>query len=142
MKTYFNYISKNYFFSEKIKIRRFIDYLFEKEGIPLKRINYIFCDDEFLLGINQCFLKHDVYTDIITFDLSEENSAITGEVYISIDRIKENAKFFRTATKEELLRVIIHGALHLCGYNDKKKAEKELMRNMENEFIALFLKFK
>ena len=143
LKTYFNYTTKGLAqFPGKTRIRRFIELLFKKERITLKRINYIFCDDEFLLHINKSFLKHDFYTDIITFNLSEDDTGVIGEVYISTDRIKENAKTFDVTTKEEFLRVIIHGALHLCGYKDKKKSEIRIIRNKENEYLFLFIKFK
>ena len=143
MKAFFNYsIPNQRSFKEKLKIRHFIEFLFKREGKILKRIDYIFCDDLYLLSINQSFLNHDYFTDIITFDLSEKKDWIIGEVYISVDRIKENAKFFSVTTNEERLRVIIHGALHLCGYKDKKKTDKEIMRQKENEYLLQFIKFK
>lgn len=143
MKAFFNYyIPNRRSFIEKLKIRYFIEFLFKREGKILKRIDYIFCDDLFLLSINQSFLNHDYFTDIITFDLSEKKDEIIGEVYISVDRIKENAKLFSVTTNEERLRVIIHGALHLCGYKDKRKSDKEIMQQKENEYLSLFINFK
>lgn len=143
MKAFFNYyIHNRRSFIEKLKIRYFIEFLFKREGKILKRIDYIFCDDLFLLSINQSFLNHDYFTDIITFDLSDKKEEIIGEVYISVDRIKENAKLFSVTTNEERLRVIIHGALHLCGYKDKRKSDKEIMQQKENEYLSLFINFK
>jgi probable rRNA maturation factor len=95
-------------------------------------ISYIFCDDTYLLEKNQQFLNHDTLTDIITFDLSEKDSELVSEIYISVDRIRENAQKFGTDYQTELHRVIFHGALHLCGFKDKKKEDKALMTEMEN----------
>jgi rRNA maturation RNase YbeY len=111
--------------------------LFKKEKVSLSRLDYVFCSDEFLLEINNKFLNHDYYTDIITFDLSDTDS-IMGEIYISIDRVKDNATQQSTSFKEELTRVIFHGALHLCGYKDKKQSEINLMRQKENYYLNLF----
>ena len=101
-------------------LKLFIIQLFEKEGKSIKSLDIIFCSDEYLLDINNKHLQHDYYTDIITFDLSDPTSTlITGEVYISIDRVKDNALSLHTKFSTELLRVIFHGVLHLCGYKDK-----------------------
>jgi len=126
-------------FSEKKRIKRFIIELFFLEGKGLNRIDYIFCSDHFLLEINRSFLKHDYYTDIITFELSDTDLT-TGEIYISVERVKENAAVHGCSFKEELLRVIFHGALHLCGYKDKKKSEITIMRQKEEEYLRLFEK--
>ena len=101
-------------------------------------LNYIFCDDDYLLEINKKFLQHDTFTDIITFDLSENSNKVEGEIYISIDRIKENATNFEVDFNTELHRVIFHGALHLCGYKDKLKEDKEKMNEMENKYLQLY----
>ncbi len=101
-------------------------------------ISYVFCSDEYLLNINKQFLAHDYYTDIITFPLSENEKKIEAEIYISIDRVKDNAAKFKTEFQEELYRVVFHGVLHLAGYKDKTKAEKETMRNKENEWLSKF----
>ena len=103
-------------------------------------LNYIFCSDKELLRINQEFLGHDFYTDIVTFELSETPGKIQGEIYISIDRVKENAKKLGVSFKSELHRVIFHGALHLCGYGDKTKSEKEEMRETEDYYLELYFK--
>lgn len=104
----------------------------------MESINYIFCTDKTVLEINRQFLLHDFYTDIITFDLSESN-AITAEVYISIDRAKENAAQIGVSIKSELHRVIFHGVLHLCGYKDKSKEEKEKMREKEEYYLKHYV---
>ena len=105
----------------------------------MKSLNIIFCSDQYLLAINQQHLKHDFYTDIITFDLSESNSLhITAELYISIDRVKDNAGIHKSDVSTELLRVVFHGALHLCGYKDKKQNEINIMRQKEEEYLALY----
>lgn len=107
------------------------------ESKELGEINYIFCDDEYLLDINQQYLDHDYYTDVISFDYTE-NDLISGDVFISIDRVRENAKDYNVEFEEELKRVIIHGVLHYCGYCDKSEAEEQLMRNKEEEKVRLF----
>ncbi len=101
-------------------------------------LNYIFCSDEFLLDINRRFLKHDYYTDIITFDYSE-GKIISGDLYISIDRVKENAETEQQPFETELSRVMIHGVLHLMGHGDKEKKAKALMRKKEDKFLALLI---
>ncbi len=115
-------------------LKKYIQSVFKKEGRKLEFINYIFCSDKTLLRINREYLKHDLYTDIITFDLSE-TEAVNAEIYISIDRIRENAGKFGISFKSELHRVIFHGALHLCGYNDKTKGEKAKMRGKEEFYL-------
>jgi probable rRNA maturation factor len=109
--------------------------LFKKERKTLSDLSYIFCSDERLLEINRQFLQHDFYTDIITFPLSEPNQPITAEIYISVDRIRENARDFGVSMKNELLRVIFHGALHLCGHGDKTPKEKAKMRQLEDKYL-------
>lgn len=110
-----------------------------KEADSVK-LTYIFCDDHYLLQLNKQFLDHDTYTDIVTFDLSEDAQEVVSEIYISTDRIGENAEKFDTTYDEELHRVIIHGALHLCGFKDKSAADKEQMRNMEDKSIRSYFK--
>ena len=105
----------------------------KKEG----DINYIFCDDEYILEINKQYLNHDYYTDIISFDYSVGNE-LHGDVFVSIDRIRENAVDFKVPFEDELKRVIIHGVLHYCGYKDKTSEEEVLMRVKEDEKIAMF----
>ena len=109
----------------------------EKKG--LERLDYLFCSDSYLLEINRKFLNHDFYTDILTFDLSNNPKLTIGEIYISVDRVKENAMELSNSFKEEIHRVIFHGALHLCGYKDKLKADILIMRQMENRYLAKYL---
>lgn len=121
------------------KLKRAIMLLFKKENKSLASLNYIFCNDKRLLDINQQYLKHDYYTDIITFNLSEDDNKITGEIYISVDRVKENARLLGLSTVSELHRVIFHGALHLCGYKDKTMREKTKMRRKEEYYLSKHL---
>src|SRR6185503_2302495 len=113
--------------SNRTRLKTFIASLFKKEGKRLENIHYIFCSDGYLLEINRQHLQHDYYTDIITFGLSAPGQPVNAEIYISIDRVKDNARQFNTAIKEEVHRVIFHGALHLCGYKDKRTKDQELM---------------
>ena len=130
--------SKVYFFfqgakanlANRTKLKKYIQLIFKKEGKRLESINYIFCSDKALLEINRQYLNHDFFTDIITFDLSESNK-VRAEIYISVDRVKENALDLGVSIKSELHRVIFHGVLHLCGYKDKNRVEKEKMRAKE-----------
>ena len=120
-------------------LKLFINQLFKKEGKVLHSLNIIFCSDEYLLEINKQHLQHNFYTDIITFDLSEENAlSIIGELYISIDRVRENATSLSVNFSIELLRVIFHGALHLCGFKDKTKTDIKNMRDKEEEYLRLY----
>lgn len=102
-------------------------------------INYIFCSDEYLLGINKQFLQHDTLTDIITFDLSENDNIMDAEIYVSVERVSENAKKFGVTYVHELHRVIFHGALHLCGFKDKKAEEVKAMRAAEEDCLNCYL---
>jgi len=119
-------------------IKDLIRNLFKREQVQFERINYIFCSDEYLLQINQQYLNHNTLTDIITFPLSEREAPVIGEIYISIDRIKENAKTYKVQYQSELLRVMIHGVLHLCGYKDKTKSDQQEMRDKENYYLNQF----
>jgi len=103
----------------------------------LNDLNYIFTSDPYLLELNKRFLNHDYYTDILTFDYSVDGE-ISGEIFISVDRVKENAKSFEVGFDHELLRVMVHGLLHLCGYTDADDIQQQLMRNTEDEKIKLF----
>lgn len=132
----FNLVDVRTLIKNKTSIRLLIKKLFINEGKTLKEISYNFCSDGYLLDINKSYLSHDYYTDIITFDLTE-NSAICGDVYISIDTVKDNAASNGIAFKNELLRVIIHGALHLCGYKDKTTKQIKLMRSKEDYYLSL-----
>ena len=123
------------------KLKVFLITLLQREGTrELKNLSYVFCCDNYLLNINRKFLHHDFYTDIITFDLSSDIKTLTGEIYISIDRVRENAKSLGTSFHEELHRVIFHGALHLCGFKDKTKLQKLLMRKKEEQYLEVYFK--
>ena len=124
----------------KTELKAFIESLFKKEKTPLATINYIFCSDKYLLSINQQFLNHDYYTDIITFGLHDKGTPVVAEVYISTDRVKDNAKTHGTSYSNEMLRVLFHGALHLCGYKDKTKANIATMRAKEEEYMKRYFK--
>ena len=126
--------------NERTRLKLFIENLFVREKKKIGNLSYIFCSDKHLLGINNDFLQHDFYTDVITFDLSSTKTETEGEIYMSVDRIKENAKKEGVSFKEELHRVIFHGALHLCGYRDKKKEDKLIMRSMEEKYLKLYFK--
>ncbi|MCB0460671.1 MAG: rRNA maturation RNase YbeY, partial [Flavobacteriaceae bacterium] len=99
-------------------------------------ISYIFCDDDYLLDINVKYLKHNTLTDIISFDYTDDG-LISGDVFVSIDRVKENAEKFNVSFQDELHRVMIHGILHFCGYKDKTKEEEQLMRSKEDYYLSL-----
>jgi probable rRNA maturation factor len=119
--------------SEKRKLSAFIrEIINEHLELRLWDITYIFCDDAYLLEKNVQFLNHDTLTDIITFDLSSNEDELISEIYISVERVAENAAKFGVSYRQELHRVIFHGVLHLCGFRDKKPAEKQEMRHMEN----------
>lgn len=137
-KVSFNYDDRTLAVNHKRKIQSFIASIFKGENRKLNRLGYVFCSDDNLLQINRSFLQHDFYTDIITFDLSENREEIIGEVYVSVDRIKDNAKTLKVSFEDEALRVLFHGALHLCGYKDKKKADVAIMRKMEDHYITLY----
>ena len=126
--------------NERTRLKLFIENLFVREKKKIGNLSYIFCSDKHLLGINNDFLQHDFYTDVITFNLSSTKTETEGEVYMSIDRIKDNAKKEEVSFKEELHRVVFHGALHLCGYKDKKKEDKLIMRSMEEKYLKLYFK--
>lgn len=120
-------------------LKMFLKKLFTREGKRLESLTYIFCSDDYLLPMNQSYLGHDTLTDIITFDLSEKGSKdITGEIYISVDRVRENAQLYKSTQNKELHRVIFHGALHLCGYKDKSPRQSQQMREKEEEYLRRY----
>ena len=121
----------------KNKLKEWIKSTIGAEGYKLHELNYIFCSDQYLLQINQQYLDHDTYTDIITFDNSDKEKVITGDIFISIERIRENALKFGSGEENELHRVIIHGALHLLGYQDKKAESKKIMTGKEDHYLGV-----
>ncbi|QQR99189.1 MAG: rRNA maturation RNase YbeY [Sphingobacteriales bacterium] len=134
---YFDEVAKPKYF-KSISIKKWFKTLEQHYHQKIDSLQYIFLSDEQLLEINMQFLQHDTYTDIITFNLAEHATSINGEIYISIDRIVENAIKFNASEMDELLRVMAHGFLHLIGYNDKKKADKSLMTEQENICVQLY----
>ena len=136
----FNKADKTITLGNRVALKAFLEKQLKKEGIRIECLQYVFCSDKYLLDINKQFLNHDYYTDIISFDLSETKGVLIGDIYISVDRVKENAKTMKTTQGNELLRVIFHGALHFCGYKDKKPADAKLMRSMEDKWIKAYLK--
>lgn len=140
MRVKFHYNERKPGIPGKALLKTMIAQQFRLHGKKLEAISFIFCSDQYLLEINRQFLRHDFFTDIITFNLSEDPETISAEVYISVDRVKENAISHRVALIDELLRVIFHGTLHLVGFGDKLKREKTIMRAKEDELIGQFHK--
>lgn len=134
-KVYFFNNGQNPPLRNRIRLKKFLINLFRNEGKKLDSINYIFCTDRALLKTNRQYLNHNYYTDIITFNLSDDSEPIRAEVYISLQRVSENAKKLKSSIKSELHRVIVHGALHLCGYNDSTEKEKGIMRKREDYYL-------
>lgn len=116
---HFHYLTDRFHFPNRQKLKAFIYKLFQKEGYAIDHLNYIFCSDADLLKLNKQYLKHNDYTDIITFPYSKPGEPVLSDVYISISRVRENARKFKSGFTHELHRVMFHGALHLCGYKDK-----------------------
>ncbi len=137
---FFNKADKSITLGNRVALKGFLEKQIKKEGLSIECLQYVFCSDKYLLGINKQFLNHDYYTDIISFDLSETRGQLIGGIYISVDRVKENAKTMKTTQGNELLRVIFHGALHFCGYKDKKPGDAKLMRSMEDKWLKAYLK--
>lgn len=139
------HVSKITFFMEEVKfnlrhkrkIRDWIIKSIENEEYKVGILNYILTNDNILLQLNKEYLRHHTLTDIITFDLSEESGEISGDIFISLDRAKENAREYKVTLKSELNRLMIHGVLHLIGYKDKSAEEKELMREKEEFYLSL-----
>ncbi len=126
-----------YTVKEKQKIRQWIADTVKSEGFKrIGELNLVFCSDAYLLEINKQYLDHDTYTDIVTFDSSEDPDMIAGDIFISVERTDENAKKFNVSERDELHRVIIHGVLHLCGFHDKNKDDKQQMTAKENEYLS------
>lgn len=134
-----------YFHAEDVALPKLEYSLVEKwifsviadEGVDCGDLNFIFCSDQYLLDLNKQYLNHDYYTDIITFDYSEE-STISGDIFISTDRVGENAVSFGVDVSKELLRICVHGVLHLIGYKDKSVEDKEIMTSKENDHLTKY----
>lgn len=132
----FNTIDVSLNFS-KNRLKKWLNDVAVSESKIIGQLNYIFCDDAYLLQVNQKYLNHDTYTDIITFDNSSVNF-VSADIYISLTRVEENALLNEVNFQQELLRVVVHGLLHLCGYKDKSSSESAIMRLKEDEKIAMF----
>ncbi len=123
---------------ERQRLKEFIRGIFKSYRRKVNSLDIIFCSDKYVLGINREYLKHDYFTDIITFNLSDPGAPISGEIYISVDRVKENARTVGVSFTNELRRVIFHGVLHLCGLDDSTPAQKERMRKQENKHLQAY----
>ncbi|UOF94660.1 MAG: rRNA maturation RNase YbeY [Bacteroides sp.] len=139
MKCKINIFEKKKLIKNKKIIKLYIKYVLYMEGNKNSIINFIFCSNEYLLKINFLYLNHNHYTDVITFDYSQNNN-IVGDIFVSVDMIKYNALLFKEKVDDEFLRVLIHGVLHLCGYNDKIPYDKNIMSKLENHYINTFYK--
>jgi probable rRNA maturation factor len=140
MAVQFFFVTNNITLANRTGLKLFVKQIFKSEKRKLSNLSYIFCSDEYLLNINKTHLNHNYYTDIITFDLSESSATITGEIYISTDRVRDNAATLGVTIREELHRVIFHGALHLCGYKDKTPKDEKGMRAAENRLLDKYFK--
>ncbi|HUZ58490.1 MAG TPA: rRNA maturation RNase YbeY [Hanamia sp.] len=121
---------------DKLLLKTFLSSIFAEERFDFKSVSYVFCTDEFLLKLNQEYLKHDTLTDILTFTLSGTSLPIVSEIYISVERVRENAQNLDVKYEDELHRVMIHGILHLCGYSDHSPKEKAEMRSKEDYYLS------
>jgi probable rRNA maturation factor len=126
-------------FLHKDLIIKWLNKSIRKEGKKTGPITFIFCSDNYLAKLNKQYLNHNTFTDIITFDYSVKD-LVSGDIFISIDRVRENASVFNVSFQNELLRVMVHGVLHLCGYKDKSNAQEKLMRQKEDYYLSLWTK--
>lgn len=134
----FNFL-KSFGLQERKDLKKFIFSIVKNERKSLQHLNFVFCSDEYILDINERFLQHDYFTDIITFDLSEPGARdITAEIYISVDTVRSNAVLFKSSFKMEIHRVIFHGVLHLCGYGDKTAKQQTEMRSLEDKYLKKY----
>lgn len=131
----FNY-ETNFNLDNELELSNWISKVIMTEGFNEGDLNYIFCDDEYLLKLNNEFLNHDTLTDIISFDYTI-GKQINGDIYISVERVLDNSKDFKVSFYEELKRVMVHGVLHYCGYKDKSLAQSQLMREKENHYLKI-----
>lgn len=137
-KIYFRYHEVSFRIADATAHKALIGAVMATEGQHFSEITYIFCSDAYLLQLNKQFLAHDTYTDILTFTMSLPSTSLISEIYISIERVKENALLHNEPFQTELRRVMIHGALHLCGYEDAAPAEKAIMRQKEGQYLAIY----
>lgn len=137
-KIHFHYLTPAFYFPHRNKLKHFLFKQVKQEGKEVNSINYIFCSDQHLLKMNQDYLAHDTLTDIITFELSGEGESLLADVYISVERVRDNAASFKQPFLTELHRVIFHGLLHLVGYRDKTKKDVVEMRRKEDEYLKCY----
>ncbi len=133
----FSAVEVKYNLKSKLKVKSWVKTILDTEGKKSGDITYVFCSDDFLLSMNEKYLKHDTLTDIITFDYSEKDT-LSGDIFISIERVKENSVSFNTTSNQELGRVMAHGVLHLLGYKDKTPEDKKVMRSKEDFYLISF----
>ncbi len=133
----FFYEEINYKLQSESKIGQWLKLCASKENKNISLINYIFCTDAYLIEINKQYLKHDYYTDIITFEYSENEASLTGDVFISVDRAKENSIKLNQNFESEIMRLLVHGLLHLMGYKDKEPQDKKMMTSKEDHYLSL-----
>ena len=131
----FNQLDVKLQLKDRNSLKVYLNSIFTREGIKLKRLNYVFCNDAYLLSLNLQYLHHDTLTDILTFPLSSPGAPVEAEIYISIERVRENARIHQATFENELHRVMIHGILHLCGYDDHSPAEKAVIRKKEDLYL-------
>jgi probable rRNA maturation factor len=131
----------NFHYKNVSQIKDWLKKIIQAEGKKAGDLTFVFCSDEYLLKFNETFLNHDTFTDIITFDYSE-GKIISGDIMISIERVRENAVKFKAGVQEELFRVMAHGVMHLCGYKDKNKRDKDIMRGKEEQCLAMIPELK
>ncbi len=131
-----NFFSEDidFIFEDKTQFNKIWTYFAEQENVRFSTISYIFCSDNYLLEVNKQYLKHDYFTDIITFDYTEDRT-ISGDIFISIDTVRKNSEIYKTSFQNELRRVMIHGLLHLAFYDDKTETQKKEMRARENFYL-------
>ncbi|MVM39826.1 rRNA maturation RNase YbeY [Spirosoma sp. HMF3257] len=124
---------------KKQATRQWLKQQVEREGYVIGDLSYMFCSDDHVLQVNRDFLQHDYYTDIITFDMSEDEEKIEGDIFISVERVTDNATQLGVSPEQEMRRVLAHGLLHLCGYGDKTDEEATQMRAKEEEWLTYFV---
>ena len=135
---HFHFLTKPFYFPNRNQLKSFLQKLFSDAGKEVEAVNYIFCTDEYLLSLNKAHLKHNTYTDIISFELSTKYEPLLADIFISVERVKENALLYKTGFQKELLRVMFHGALHMIGYKDNTNKAIKKMRKAEEQYLALY----
>jgi probable rRNA maturation factor len=133
---YFHYLTSPLYLPQRYTIKKFLLSVFEHHSKSVENLNYIFCTDNYLLNLNKNYLNHNYYTDIITFELNQPIQPIQADIYISVERARDNAKSYNVPIIHEIMRLIIHGALHLCGYKDKSEEEFKKMKSLEELHLS------